>query len=315
MSSASDNSTASAEGATAAVAGRESIGRFAPSPSGPLHFGSLLAALASFLDVRSRNGRWLLRIDDVDTPRNVAGADSAILKALEAHGLHWDGTPDYQSHNVDAYAAALSTLADQGRLFYCNCARKSLPKDAPYPGTCRHVRLQPDYPHAVRVAVPDTHLEFTDEVQGRQRLDMAETGDFIVYRRDAITSYQLAVVVDDALSGVNRVARGADLLDNTPRQLLLINWLGYEAPAYLHFPTVMNQRQTKLSKQAHAAAVAATNANIATSNLHTALQLLGQPLPDHGVRWRPQELLDWAVAHWQPDQIPNRRDIPGFVAQ
>jgi glutamyl-Q tRNA(Asp) synthetase len=277
-----------------------------------LHFGSLLTALASYLDCRRRGGVWLLRIDDNDQPRSVATAESDICQALELHGLEWDGAIVRSSDNQQAYRQVITTLGAADKLFYCNCTRASLRATPIYPGTCRHVRHAPDYPTAIRVQLPAVDLEFHDELQGQQKFHLpTDAGDFILRRRDGLFSYQLTVVVDDALSGITRVVRGADLLANTPRQLALTKMLGYSIPAYLHLPTLMDRRNTKLSKQTHARDLSKGHE---TSNVHTALQLLGQQPPAEGLRWDVRELLQWASLHWQAAQLPRALTWTDFVA-
>ena len=295
------------------------VGRFAPSVSGPLHFGSLLAALASYLDARANNGRWLLRLDDLDVPRNVPGADRDILDALEHHALEWDGPVVCQSERTDAYRAAFSKLLDTGALFLCGCSRRSLRGHAVYPGTCRlrTVRSEADADAAsglaaIRIRVPATRYSFVDEVFGPQgeALD-AHPGDFIVRRRDGLFGYQLAVVVDDAAAHVSHVVRGADLLDNTPRQLYLMEQLGLRPPTYAHFPVIVDRTGAKLSKQTFARAITPHDA---TANLYLALALLGQEPAPELVHAAPDVLLAWARAHWALDQVPATSHFADFVS-
>lgn len=236
-------------------------GRFAPTPSGPLHFGSLVAALASYLEARSRDGKWLLRIEDVDPPRVVAGASAGILRTLAAHGFEWDEGVSYQSRRGEAYQNALARLVDMGRVYACDCSRKRLAElavsgvDGPvYPGTCRGVRA--DAAGALRFLLRPQRLVFHDALLGRVACDVIrECGDFVLKRADGVFTYQLAVVVDDAEQGISHVVRGADLLTSTPRQIVLQQALGYPTPAYTHLPVVLNTRGEKLSKQTLAAAL------------------------------------------------------------
>jgi glutamyl-Q tRNA(Asp) synthetase len=237
-------------------------GRFAPSPTGPLHAGSLVAALASWLDARAHRGCWLVRIEDVDTPRCVPGADGAILDQLAACGLLADEPPTWQSRRGALYQAALDRLVAAGQAYPCACSRKDIEdalaaqgrprvrgREAPYPGTCRH-GLQGRAPRAWRLRVPDGVVRWTDRRLGLQQQDVAmEVGDFVLRRADGLWAYQLAVVVDDADQGITHVVRGQDLADNTPRQILLQRALGLPTPAYLHTPLVLADDGEKLSKQ------------------------------------------------------------------
>jgi len=234
-------------------------GRFAPTPSGPLHFGSLVAALGSCLEARSQGGEWLVRMEDVDPPRVVSGAADAILRTLEAYGFEWDGAVMWQGRRGEAYRAALEGLMDSGRIYGCACSRRMLAEaaqrgvDGPvYPGTCRGRRPEPDA--ALRLAVPDQRVVFEDAALGRVACDVGrECGDFVLRRGDGVYSYQLAVVVDDAAQGITHVVRGADLLASTPRQIVLQQVLGVATPAYMHLPVVLDGEGFKLSKQTLAA--------------------------------------------------------------
>jgi glutamyl-Q tRNA(Asp) synthetase len=235
------------------------LGRFAPTPSGPLHFGSLVAALGSYLDARAHDGSWLVRMEDVDPPRVVARAADAILRSLESYGLEWDGPVWRQGRRGDAYQSALETLSRAGRVYGCCCSRKRIADAAPvgvdgavYPGTCRGRPPRPGL--ARRLMAPDARIVFDDLALGRVACDMLrECGDFVLQRADGVFTYQLAVVVDDAEQGVNHVVRGADLLTSTPRQIVLQKALGYPTPAYLHLPVVLDRTGCKLSKQTLAA--------------------------------------------------------------
>ncbi|WP_321474698.1 tRNA glutamyl-Q(34) synthetase GluQRS [uncultured Paludibaculum sp.] len=274
-------------------------GRFAPSPTGPLHAGSLVAAVASYLDARRHGGRWLVRIEDVDEPRTAAGAADVILRTLEACGLEWDEPVVYQSRRKSLYREALDDLIRIGEVFPCACTRKEIADstisttpgaEVPYPGTCRS-RLPPGRaPRAWRVKVPDGLISFVDRRQGSQQQNLRrETGDFVVLRADGFFAYQLAVVVDDADQGITDVVRGEDLLASTPRQIYLQRLLGYPHPRYLHFPVVRNATGDKLSKQTGAAAIDPSQPG---SALRTALLFLGiDPPPDLS----PAEVLKWAI--------------------
>lgn len=268
-------------------------GRFAPSPTGPLHLGSLLAATASYLDARHRGERWLLRIDDLDVHRNVAGAEDAILRSLDAHGLHWDGPVIRQSQQLDRYQAALAALTAAGHTFNCNCARKRLKGLGPYPGYCRDA-ARPAADAAVRVRVNESPIRFEDLVLGTMQDVLTETvGDFIIRRRDGLIAYQLATAVDDGEADITRVIRGGDLLDNTARQIYLMQLLGLPAPSYGHVPMILNEDGQKLSKQTHAAPLADDQA---ADNLQQILPMLGLHPP--GGLDEPGSLLRWASAEF-----------------
>lgn len=270
------------------------VGRFAPSPTGPLHQGSLVTALASWLDARRAGGRWLVRIEDLDTPRCVPGAAESILRTLAVHGLEWDGPVVYQNTRRDAYEAALHYLATRDLLFRCRCSRRDLAGCSRYPGTCRTARIPEDVPHALRLRVPQTTIEFSDRQAGtvRTRIDR-ETGDFVLKRRDGLHAYQLAVVVDDAAAGITDIVRGADLLDNTPRQILLQRLLELPTPTYRHIDVVTWPGGRKLSKQTGAPALAD---DAAADNLRAAMSFL--QLPDDNAADVPT-LLQLALDAWR----------------
>ncbi|MFZ5492696.1 MAG: tRNA glutamyl-Q(34) synthetase GluQRS [Pseudomonadota bacterium] len=283
-------------------------GRFAPTPSGELHLGSLLAAVGSYLSARRAGGRWLLRIDDLDPPRVVPGAAAAILRSLEAHGLPWDGEVLWQSRRTDAYRAALDQLRRAGRVYPCACTRRELAAaaragvDGPvYRGTCR-AGLPPGHDaRAWRLRVPDADIGFHDAVQGDVCQNLArEVGDFVLQRADGLLAYQLATVVDDAFQGVTEVARGVDLLTSTPRQIHLQHCLGLPQPGYAHLPLLVDRAGLKLGKQTRAAPLDNT---AASANLQAVLSALRLPPPAdlHGAP--PAELLRWAVARWDPARL------------
>jgi glutamyl-Q tRNA(Asp) synthetase len=290
------------------------IGRFAPSPTGPLHVGSLVAAVASFLDARAAGGRWLVRMEDLDRPRCEPGAADTILRQLEAYGLVWDGAVLYQSRRDDAYTAALDTLRSQGAVFPCTCTRSQLapaPRNAEgeivYPGTCRLHSPPRGAAHAWRVRVGEVSTHFVDRLHGALQQDLAgEVGDFVVRRADGLFAYQLAVVVDDAFQGVTHVVRGADLLWNTPRQIYLQGLLGLPTPAYAHVPLVTNAAGQKLSKQTLAPALPERGRRAV---LAQALAALAHPVPAELVGAGPTELLAWASAHWQIERVPLQPTI------
>jgi glutamyl-Q tRNA(Asp) synthetase len=291
------------------------VGRFAPSPTGPLHFGSLVAAIASWLDARAAGGRWLVRIEDVDTPRTVAGATDAILATLHALGLEWDGDVMRQGERGARYAEVLERLRRDRALFRCACSRREIadsavrgPEGAVYPGTCREDReafMREALPRmtscAIRYAVPPGFVAFDDRVQGRVAQDVArEIGDFVLVRRDGLFAYQFAVVVDDADQGVTDVVRGADLLASTPRQILLQRALGFEQPRYLHLPIALDANGEKLSKQTLAKPIEVDNA---AGSIALALDFLGQPAVDRGA---PRDMLSQAIRLWDAAASPRR---------
>ena len=285
------------------------IGRFAPSPTGPLHFGSLAAALTSWLDARAANGEWHLRIEDVDAPRTVPGAEDEIVRALEKLGLAWDGPVVRQSQRRARYEEALERLRGAGLVYRCRCSRREIADSAlpgidgvVYPGTCRALALPREVDGADRLRVADGTIAFDDRVQGRIAQDVArEVGDFVLKRRDGLHAYQLAVVVDDADAGITDVVRGADLLDSTPRQIVLQRLLGFATPRYLHIPAATNERGEKLSKQTLAAPIDLARSAEA---LREALRFLGQQIPSGG---EAREILAGAVSTWSPERIPRRR--------
>ncbi len=283
------------------------IGRFAPTPSGYLHFGSLVAALASYLDARAVGGRWLLRMEDLDPPREVPGAQAAILHSLENYGLHWDGQLVRQSQRHDAYAALVDELLQRGLAYACTCSRKQLEGyQGIYPGFCRDAGHAQDNA-AIRLRVPDNRYGFVDRVHGQYSQHLGrEVGDFVIRRRDGLYAYQLAVVLDDGWQGVTDVVRGADLLDSTPRQLYLQALLGLPQPRYLHVPLIIQPDGHKLGKSYRSPPLPADQA---TPMLLRALRALGQPLPDGGEQARAEELLRWACRHWDASRIPRTRTL------
>lgn len=286
------------------------VGRFAPSPSGPLHFGSLVAAVGSFLDARAHHGQWLLRIEDVDTPRTVPGAGQDIVATLERFGFEWDAEPVWQSARLDAYRNAFERLKAAGQVFPCACTRREIADSALardgsrlYPGTCRNGLRPGRSAHAWRVRAQG-RIVFADRIQGGQQEDLAtEVGDFVVLRGDGQFAYQLAVVVDDAAAGVTDVVRGADLLGSTGRQIHLQQLLGYPTPTYAHLPVVVNAAGEKLSKQTLAAPVAALPPARA---LLAALAFLGQNPPPALARASLRDIWKWAVAHWSIADVPQQ---------
>lgn len=284
------------------------IGRFAPSPTGPLHFGSLLAAVGSYLDARSHGGQWLLRIEDLDPPRELPGAAADILHTLEAFGFQWDGEVIYQSRRHAAYAQAVDSLLGSGAAFYCACSRREVADSAAhglegpvYPGTCRDGIPAGRSARAVRLRVPDRDFTFEDVLQGAVRQNLArEIGDFIVRRADGCYAYQLAVVVDDAWQSITHVVRGADLLLSTPRQLWLQQLLKLPTPLYMHLPVALDPQGDKLSKQTGARPV---DTDLAPEILWKVLDALRQSPPRDAQGSTTDELWRWAIAHWQPDRL------------
>jgi glutamyl-Q tRNA(Asp) synthetase len=286
------------------------IGRFAPSPTGPLHLGSLVAAVASWLDARAAGGRWLVRIEDLDRPRCDSSAADTILRQLDAYGLQWDGGVLYQSQRDEAYQAALAALQASGAVFACTCTRSQLahaPRNSDgevvYPGTCR-LQPRPLSAQAWRVRVEAACVGFSDRIYGSLQQDLArEVGDFIVKRADGLFAYQLAVVVDDAFQGVTHVVRGADLLWNTPRQIYLQTQLGLATPVYAHVPLVTNAVGQKLSKQTLAPALPERGRRAV---LAEALAMLGHPPPAELMGASVNELLAWATPTWRIDNVPTQ---------
>jgi len=283
-------------------------GRFAPSPTGPLHFGSLIAAVGGYLEARARRGEWLVRMEDLDRPREERGAADAILRILEAYGFEWDGPVIRQSDRSARYAAALARLRESGYVFPCACSRREISdsilgseNERVYPGTCRYGVAPGRLARAIRVRVGDAVIAFDDRFQGRFEQDLArEVGDFVVKRADGLFAYQLAVVVDDFEQGITDVVRGADLLGSTPRQILLQQRLGYATPWYGHLPVAVNRGGEKLSKQTLAAPLVGAEAPL---QLRRALAFLGQePLPTGDLRatW------EWAHANWSSGKVPKQ---------
>ena len=303
-------------------------GRFAPSPTGSLHFGSLAAAVGSYLDARHHNGAWLVRMEDLDTPRCVPGVADDILRTLEAFGLCWDGEIVWQSRRSVAYEEALQRLKNLGAAYPCCCTRREIADSAlhgidgfVYPGTCRnglsHKRSTPAwrvrtdlFPSSLEgeVAGERRCIEFDDVLQGHiaQHLE-SEIGDFVVKRADGLFAYQLAVVVDDAFQGVTHVVRGADLLHSTPRQIYLQRLLGFPTPVYLHLPIAVNAQGEKLSKQTLASAISTDDA---VATLIAVLEFLRQQPPAELRQGRVGEVLEWAVENWQPERMKGCRQLP-----
>ena len=292
-------------------------GRFAPSPTGPLHFGSLVAAVGSYCLARQAGGNWLLRMEDIDTPRVVPGAAEAILRELEAFGFEWDGEVLFQSTRFERYDAVLVRLREKGLLFDCGCSRREILASAPhpgeegprYPGTCRQGVSPGRPPRSQRLRVPEGFFCFTDGVFGRVEQHLADAvGDFVLKRADGIFAYQLAVVVDDIDCGVNQVVRGADLLSSTARQIYLYACLDRPAPQYIHLPIALGPDNEKLSKRHGDFGLDEERRSL---SLWRVLRFLGQPAPDELRTVPADEVLRWGIANFQINSIPqvsNRAD-------
>jgi glutamyl-Q tRNA(Asp) synthetase len=300
---ASSRNVSSAIGTIAT--GNPYIGRFAPSPTGPLHFGSLVAAVASYLQARVQDGLWLLRIEDIDPPREQPGATDLILKALDLYGFERDGDVIYQSHSATAHEEGLQTLLDANLAYRCGCSRKDL-ADAPrgplgtiYPGTCRNGCDAPEA--AIRLRTTDEPIEYVDGLQGIQIQRLAsESGDFIVKRRDGLIAYQLAVVVDDEMEGITEIVRGIDIMDSTPRQIWLQRLLGYRTPQYLHIPVITHPDGDKLSKLTGAPGIPFEGIR---EVLVGALAALRQTPPDDLAACSLSDIWLWAVDHWKIERL------------
>jgi glutamyl-Q tRNA(Asp) synthetase len=283
-----------------------------------LHSGSLLAALGSYLQARASQGEWLLRIEDLDTPRVVPGAADAILRTLEHFGFEWDGPIVWQSQRTPLYASAVDALVARNLLYPCSCSRKDLAavsrvsdvdaNDEPYyPGSCRNGPRRNGVPLALRLRTPERELRFADGLQGECTYHVGrEVGDFVVRRRDGLHAYQLAVVVDDAEQGVTEVVRGCDLLSSTPRQMLLQEALGLSHPRHLHLPLLVEADGQKLAKSRRSVPVAAAEAS---TQLHAALKWLGQQPPPELARSQPTEVMKWAIGTWDVAPLLGRREV------
>jgi glutamyl-Q tRNA(Asp) synthetase len=289
------------------------VGRFAPSPTGDLHLGSLYTAVASYLDARSQGGRWLLRIEDLDRPREVPGAAASIVSTLEAFGFEWDGGIVRQAERTAHYASALEALRARGLIFECSCSRLKLAEEERYPGTCRQGPQVPDAATASRLRVDPGYVQFRDRIQGSYRQDVAAAvGDVILKRRDQQFAYLLAVVVDDAAQGVTHVVRGADLLDNTPRQIHLQRLLGLHTPIYAHLPVLVEADGSKLAKSARSLPL---QGRAALPQLLSVFGLMGLAPPASlatetiGAAWT------WAIAQWDMNRVGRRltRPLGGLI--
>ena len=279
------------------------IGRFAPSPSGELHFGSLIAALGSYLQARAQNGIWRVRIEDIDPPREVPGAAETILRQLDHYGLHWDGEVLWQSKRHEAYRERLAWLREQGLCYYCTCTRARIHgMGGIYDGHCRDLRLGAENA-ALRLRQTRPVLEFYDQLRGTIVADEPlAREDFIIHRRDGLFAYNLAVVVDDHFQGVSEIVRGADLIEPTVRQISLYQHFGWQAPDYIHLPLALNAQGNKLSKQNHAPALSEGDPR---PEFVRALTFLNQDVIQEWQTLSIEDLLKYAIANWRPEQIQH----------
>ena len=290
------------------------IGRFAPSPTGPLHIGSLMAAVGSYLEARAHGGRWLLRMEDLDPPREIPGAADGILRDLEALGFRWDGPVTYQNTRSSAYEEALTHLQESGAVFPCACSRSEIADSAVtgiegpvYPGTCRGGIPSAKTARALRVKVSSAQVQFEDTLQGPVSQDLGrDIGDFIVRRADGCHAYQLAVAVDDGWQAITHVVRGADLLLSTPRQIHLQTLLGLPHPIYMHLPVAVNEAGEKLSKQTHAAPL---DLSRPASALWQALDHLQQSPPQSLLHASIDDVWSWASEHWQTASLSGLMSV------
>ncbi len=288
------------------------VGRFAPSPTGPLHFGSLVAAVASFLEAKTHHGKWLLRIEDIDAPRVQAGAADNIINTLAAFGFEWDGDIMYQSQRNDAYLNAFSLLKDKQLVYPCTCTRKEIADSSNqtgiegviYPGTCLTHAIKPNSPTAWRIKTEDSIISFNDAIQGEIRQNLkVDIADFVLKRADHLFTYQLAVVVDDAEQCITHVVRGADLLNSTPRQIYLQTLLNFNTSNYAHIPIVTDKAGQKLSKQSFAKQLSPTEAS---TDLCRALQFLKQSPPPELFHENLTTCWQWAFTHWNSANIAKK---------
>lgn len=290
-------------------------GRFAPSPTGDLHMGSLVAAVASYLEARVRKGEWMLRVEDIDPPREIPGSADRILLALETLGFEWDGDVLYQSTRTDAYEQAVRKLREDGMAFGCACSRSDVAENAKhvgpegpvYPGTCRAGIPEKRQERSVRLKAADAEICFDDRLQGRTCQNISkDIGDFVIRRADGCYAYQLAVVVDDAAQGITDVVRGADLLLSTPRQIWLQHRLGLPSPGYLHIPLLLDESGNKLSKQNRSLPVDLQRPG---SGLFDALCLLQQSPPAEIAASGPAEIWAWAAENWDPQRLRGLHEL------
>ncbi|MAK66379.1 tRNA glutamyl-Q(34) synthetase GluQRS [Methylophaga sp.] len=287
-------------------------GRFAPSPTGPLHFGSLVAATVSFLDARAHNGKWLVRMEDLDKPREVAGAAKDILDTLQSFGFEWDTDVLFQSQRNPVYREMLTKLQLSKQAYPCACSRKEINAsalmgiDGPvYPGFCRDGLSAVKQVRTWRLKVNEQPVCFYDQIQGNQSQNLArDVGDYVIKRADGLYAYQLAVVVDDAMQGVTHIVRGADLLDSTPRQIYLQQQLGFTTPLYAHIPVATNLQGEKLSKQTRAQPIKQRDSGVVLCRV---LRFLGLQPPAELAHVPLDDLWQWAIQHWQIQNVPKLR--------
>ena len=291
-------------------------GRFAPTPSGPAHLGTLLAAVGSYLQAHAMQGEWHVRIDDIDPPREIAGAADSLLKTLEIYGLNWHGDVVYQSQRLEAYQDALEQLIKQGDTFECSCSRKDIkaiaqhgPLGMIYPGTCRDGAQDTDKPHSIRLRTQDKTIAVLDRVQDEYGLNMqTDVGDFVIHRADGLFSYHLATVVDDGLDGFTEIVRGKDQLSLTPLHIDLQQRLAIPTPAYAHLPLLINTQGEKLGKSTRAMAVD----TMAVKDVwRTILTSLGLSPENALLGEKPETILQWATSEWDLLQVPSGDKIAG----
>lgn len=292
-------------------------GRFAPSPTGPLHFGSLIAAVGSYLQARSNHGEWWLRIEDIDPPREPKGTSDNIIRTLELYGFEWHGPVQYQHNQLEHYAEVVNELIKTQRLYHCSCSRKQISQQSHhrhgpliYPGTCRSKvcqteSLQPHQMTALRINTHDVEVTFNDAIQGNQNIHLEQHGDYVIQRADGHYSYQLAVAVDDAEHGMTEVVRGADLLGCTARQIYLQQLLNLPTPKYAHLPIAKDPNGQKLSKQTFAQAIDKSKPSLL---LWYALTFLGQQPERALIEGKLDELWQWAIEHWKFKLVPKSAD-------
>ena len=280
-------------------------GRFAPSPTGELHFGSLIAAVASYLEAVHHNGKWLIRVEDIDPPREVAGSAQSIIRKLERLGILPAEEVLYQSTRTEAYDAAIDHLIKQDHAYWCGCSRSDLPASGIYPGTCRQGLPTGRKPRSVRLRTDRATVTIEDHLQGKITTQLEQdSGDFVIRRADGLPAYQLAVVVDDAHQSISHVVRGSDLLDSTPRQVLLQQKLNLHTPEYAHIPMVVDAAGDKLSKRLKSDP---TSDKPPVNALQAALQFLGQHPPSAASL---EELWEWALTQWDLNKVPRQREMP-----
>lgn len=290
-------------------------GRFAPTPSGPLHFGSIVAAAGSYLEARAHGGEWHVRIDDLDPPRVAAGAAESILRCLDQLGFQWDGPVIHQSQRAPAYHAALHQLRRRGVIYPCACTRKEIAErgrpgvEGPvYAGTCRSGMAAGREARALRLLATGARVQFHDSVLGPQTRDIEhEAGDFVLYRADGVFAFHLASAVDDGELGMTDIVRGADLLESSARQIHVLALLGLPVPRYLHLPVAVNAQGEKLSKQTFAEPI---DASASSAVLVRVLRFLGQSPPDDLAQAQLLEVWRWAIANWRLERVPRVSELP-----